>query len=260
MHSHQQVQQGRHREKEHDDDGQDAEGGHSAIHPARHSRSRSAPLLLPLLLVAIALLAASCSCGLDLTLPVDASRPLLTAPPHADLMVLTTETTESFATRAASLYKIFRPLDSDPHVTTHRVAGLAVHGGQVADAVGHFESDAGRMALRALSDGEADMALLPITPTSGDARTYPDIISFPFWAEGFAPVLNVPEAEGATLTISMPALVGIFNGSVTTYDDTENSGGQAEAEKTTGILCVSKLSPAHACVLCARMLAVGHIR
>lgn len=183
-------------------------------HKTRRRAGSSLPL--PLLLVATALIAASCGCGVNL---VTASSPLLTAPPHADLMVLTTETTESFASRAASLYKIFRPLDSDPHVTTHLVAGLAVSDTQVADAAGHFESDAGRRALRALSNGEADMALLPITPTPGDARTYPDVISFPFWAEGFAPVVNMPEAEGATLTISMDALVGIFNGSVTTFDD-----------------------------------------
>jgi len=253
MHSQQKVQQGGDKEKEHKEQrrmGDDEQRGECS-HKAR-SRARSSGLPLPLLLVAIALLAASCGCGVDL---VSASSPLLATAPHVELMVLTTETTESFGSRAASLYKIFRPLDSDPHVTTYRVAGLAVSDTQVADAAGHFESDAGRRALRSLSNGEADMALLPITPTPGDARTYPDVISFPFWAEGFAPVVNMPEAEGATLTISMAALVGIFNGSVTKYDD-RKQWGQAE----TGIFCVSWHSPAHACSLCSSVFAVGPTR
>lgn len=198
------------------------------------------PLMPLMLLLVVALLTASCGGGFGVgwtLLGVGASSVPLGSAPRVDLLVLTTETTESFGSRAASLYRIFRPLESDPLVATRPVAGLAVTDTELADAAGHFESDAGRRALRALSNGEADMALLPITPVPSDARTYPDVLSFPFWAEGFAPVINVPEAEGAILTISMRALVGIFNGSITTCAHTETTAGHDDKQIADASVC-----------------------
>jgi ABC-type phosphate transport system substrate-binding protein len=74
------------------------------------------------------------------------------------------------------------------------------------------------VAYLALAQGEVDAGFLPRLLSATDIDTYPDIIAFPFWAQAFGPIYNVPEVLGS-LVLTQFTLARIFSGVVKQWND-----------------------------------------
>ena len=76
-------------------------------------------------------------------------------------------------------------------------------------------TSAPRLAWESLRRGEGDVALIPFAPTEAEKEATPDLLYLPFWATGFGPIFNVPEANGQSIVLNLLLIARIFTGNVT---------------------------------------------
>ena len=117
------------------------------------------------------------------------------------LRIMVTSSSATFATQAAQQYLLQR--DGEVVVQTSLGAPPTVPGITRAEN-----------AFLALAAGAADAAFIPRIITPADAITAPDLLAFPMWATGFAPVYNLPDATGK-LILSQQVLAKIYMGTIT---------------------------------------------
>jgi ABC-type phosphate transport system substrate-binding protein len=64
-------------------------------------------------------------------------------------------------------------------------------------------------------DGEADLAILPITPTAAQIADAPDLLYLPMWASAFGVAYSLPELSTLLLVLNARIIARIFMGNIT---------------------------------------------